>query len=457
MTHDEFEQWWGRLPESKLELIDGKLIVGNSLSGSQLLFRMILEGWGAAAVVALVDRKLCWEALKVAYPDAPISTSEKGEHTQAEAWASQFDYQPEDLSAGEYGKDEGHRTTRDSLEVQLSKATSIGGCGQSIGPDFVMHLGNSGITPDILLSRGNPLNHIYNWYMEGPADLVIEVILPAHAAQDREVKRHYYEAGGVPEYWIVDPQRQQIDFLRFAGGQYWPVRPDSEGRYRPHNIPNLVFLPDNLWLPQSQTNRFCLSIFEVRAQTQKKVKAAFDEEGGFKPDSLAFVPRVALDSVSISFEEFVSWCPRAKIEYANNKIQIVGMRQFLGLLLMTLGMVETVKLLPPQQWISALIEAEVNEFNDAARKARWWKIAKQSAALLRKKHGATRLAVIGDLVRPLPLNYWSDITLVVYDLSREARWEGGQALNEMFKNPRLYLVEPKYADESLANNELVEI
>jgi len=197
MTHDEFEQWWGRLPESKLELIDGKLIVGNSLSGSQLLFRMILEGWGAAAVVALVDRKLCWEALKVAYPDAPISTSEKGEHTQAEAWASQFDYQP-------------------SLEVQLSKATSIGGCGQSIGPDFVMHLGNSGITPDILLSRGNPLNHIYNWYMEGPADLVIEVILPAHGLSiPNASKLIFYASQGASIGRCGRTVRDAIDLIIF--------------------------------------------------------------------------------------------------------------------------------------------------------------------------------------------------------------------------------------------------
>jgi hypothetical protein len=56
--------------------------------------------------------------------------------------------------------------------------------------------------------------------------------------------------------------------------------------------------------------------------------------------------------------------------------------------------------------------------------AEWWKIAKEAAALLREQHGAKRLAVTGDLVRPQPLNFWSEMTLVAYDLSREA-YTGG--------------------------------
>lgn len=456
MTEDEFEEWWNGQPESKFELIEGKFIVGNSLIGSQLLFRMILEGWGAAPVVALVDRKLVWQALKVVYPDAPIDS---GDPTLIQTWASQVNHQPADLSAGSKGKDGGqHYRTRDFLYWQLSEAINFCVDGNTIGPDFIMHLGNSGLTPDMLVYCGKPLNYIYNWYLQGPANLVIEVTLPTHTKQDREVKRHYYEAGGVPEYWIVDPQHQQIEFLRLKNGQYQPQHPDSEGRYCPHNIPNLVFWPEQLW-PHCRTydyDRLMLSIFDVNPWPEKRFKKTqtADQECGFNPNSVPTTFRVALEPMPISFQEFVSWCPRNKIEYVDDKIHILKMREIMGMFLMTLGMVETVKLLPPQQWVAALIEAQANELTeaDAAKKAEWWEVAKKAATFLREKYGARRLAVAEDLVAPQPLNYWSEITLVVYDLSREKRLDALGEWYTKYKNPPIYFADPQYVGDSITND-----
>ena len=453
MTEDEFEKWWYGQPESKFELIDGKFTVGNSLIGSQLLFRMILEGWGAAPVVALVDRKLVWQALKVVYPEIPIDSDEP---TIIQTWASRVNHQPADLSAGSKGEDGGkHFKTRYFLHRQLSKAINFGVDGNTIGPDFLMHLGNNGFTPDMLVYCGKPLNYPYNWYLQGPADLVIEVTLPTHAKQDREVKRHYYEAGGVPEYWIVDPQHQQIEFLRLKNGQYQLQYPDSEGDYCPHNIPNLVFWPEKLWhyCRIHDYDHFELAIFDVNPWPSKQIKKTLtiDQEGGFKPNSVPMNFRVALEPMPISFEEFVSWCPSNKVEYTNDKIHISKMREIMGMFLMTLGMVETVKLLSPQQWVTALIAAQANELTDAATKAEWWEVAKQAAIFLREKYGAKRLAVAEDLVAPHPLNYWSEIILVVYDLSREKRREALEEWYAKYKNPPIYFAEPEYVGDGITN------
>lgn len=53
MNSNLFGDFCRRGTESKLELIDGKLIVGNSIVGSRLLLRQILQGWGAEAAVAI--------------------------------------------------------------------------------------------------------------------------------------------------------------------------------------------------------------------------------------------------------------------------------------------------------------------------------------------------------------------------------------------------------------------
>jgi hypothetical protein len=39
--------------------------------------------------------------------------------------------------------------------------------------------------------------------------------------------------------------------------------------------------------------------------------------------------------------------------------------------------------------------------------------------LLRERFGVQRVAVIGDLVRPAPLGFWSELTLVAWGLPRE--------------------------------------
>ena len=56
-------------------------------------------------------------------------------------------------------------------------------------------------------------------YWDG-ADLVMEVISPDDRRRDLVTKRHEYAQAGIPEYWVVDPQAQQITVLALAGKRY---------------------------------------------------------------------------------------------------------------------------------------------------------------------------------------------------------------------------------------------
>lgn len=46
------------------------------------------------------------------------------------------------------------------------------------------------------------------------ADLVAEVVSPTNRAHDLTTKRSEYAAAGIPEYWIVDPDREAVVVLR---------------------------------------------------------------------------------------------------------------------------------------------------------------------------------------------------------------------------------------------------
>lgn len=65
--------------------------------------------------------------------------------------------------------------------------------------------------------------------IQGPADLVAEVVSPWRPRSDWERKRRCYERFGVREYWILDPKARIVEVLALAaGGSY-----RSAGRWRP--------------------------------------------------------------------------------------------------------------------------------------------------------------------------------------------------------------------------------
>jgi Uma2 family endonuclease len=63
--------------------------------------------------------------------------------------------------------------------------------------------------------------------VEGPPDLVIEII-SSTARRDRVEKLDLYARHGVPEYWIVDPQTQLIEFLINEGGRFVVQSPAND-------------------------------------------------------------------------------------------------------------------------------------------------------------------------------------------------------------------------------------
>ena len=56
-------------------------------------------------------------------------------------------------------------------------------------------------------------------YWEVP-DLVMEVVAPEYRRHDLETKRRKYAQAGIPEYWIVDPEEEQITVLTLEGQKY---------------------------------------------------------------------------------------------------------------------------------------------------------------------------------------------------------------------------------------------
>jgi Uma2 family endonuclease len=81
-----------------------------------------------------------------------------------------------------------------------------------------------GRAPDIFFVKQRNRKRVHGTRLVGPADLVIEIVSPESQTRDRVHKFSEYERGGVPEYWLVDPDKQSAEFyLRGRNGKFKPA------------------------------------------------------------------------------------------------------------------------------------------------------------------------------------------------------------------------------------------
>ena len=115
------------------------------------------------------------------------------------------------------------------------------------GP-FVMRLGAAAREPDLLLVRTEHTGRIKPTFLDGAADLVIEVLSPESRTRDTTEKLAEYEAAGVREYWTIDPTRQTAGQYRLGdGGRYEAVGLGEPPELASDAFPGLRIRAEWLW------------------------------------------------------------------------------------------------------------------------------------------------------------------------------------------------------------------
>jgi Uma2 family endonuclease len=70
------------------------------------------------------------------------------------------------------------------------------------------------VVPDLLYLSRERAGFLTEKNLQGPPDLVIEILSPSTRSRDERLKRDLYERVGVEEYWVVDPLRDVIHVYR---------------------------------------------------------------------------------------------------------------------------------------------------------------------------------------------------------------------------------------------------
>ena len=104
-----------------------------------------------------------------------------------------------------------------------------------------------GREPDLLFVAREHLDRLKDTHLDGPADLVVEIVSPESVGRDRGEKFYEYERAGIPEYWLLDPERRWAEFYQLKGGRYHLILGGEEGEYHSAVLPGFWLRVEWLW------------------------------------------------------------------------------------------------------------------------------------------------------------------------------------------------------------------
>jgi Uma2 family endonuclease len=107
---------------------------------------------------------------------------------------------------------------------------------------------DTGREPDIIFVAREHLGRLRNTYVDGPADLVIEITSPESISRDRGTKFVEYETAAIPEYWLIDQERRQVEFYQLGpDGHYHPAALSLDSIYVSPVLAGLRLPVEWLW------------------------------------------------------------------------------------------------------------------------------------------------------------------------------------------------------------------
>lgn len=101
--------------------------------------------------------------------------------------------------------------------------------------------------PDLQVILNSNPGTLNDTYMDGAADICIEIVSPSNEGTDYGDKLREYEQGGVQEYWLIDPLRKECRFHRLADGKTYKLIHPENGTYTTSFLPQFELHIPTLW------------------------------------------------------------------------------------------------------------------------------------------------------------------------------------------------------------------
>jgi Uma2 family endonuclease len=127
--------------------------------------------------------------------------------------------------------------------------------------------------PDIFFVATKNLDRLTEEQLNGPPDLIIEIVSTDSVQRDRDDKFKEYREAGVPEYWIIDPRpgKQRADFFHLdETGAYRLFATEDDERVESQILPGFWLRPTWLW--QADTLDPLAVFFEMRGLSAEQAQ-----------------------------------------------------------------------------------------------------------------------------------------------------------------------------------------
>jgi Uma2 family endonuclease len=159
-----------------------------------------------------------------------------------------------------------HQRIQMFLGTLVNLFLNLTGLGEILSAGTPMHISDQqpAREPDLLVVLVENRERIRERWLEGPADVVIEIVSPESTVRDRGDKFAEYQAAGVPEYWLIDPVHRDADFWALnTDGHYEPRPHDAQGRLTSAVLPGFALDAAILW---DDENLFRVNLNELVQQ-----------------------------------------------------------------------------------------------------------------------------------------------------------------------------------------------
>lgn len=146
--------------------------------------------------------------------------------------------------------------TRSMLKMYLNETK----LGRVVGAPFVMRLFNRNREPDLQVILGDNLANLKQTFMQGAADICIEITSQGTSGVDYGAKRDEYEYAGVKEYWQLNAMQRQTLFHRLNAEGVYDIQEVKGDIYTTPLLPKFQLHIPTLWRLEYPSTREVLAM-----------------------------------------------------------------------------------------------------------------------------------------------------------------------------------------------------